>query len=72
MIINEKYKTQFRLQELFDEFNSLPTQNERILFFDNPENISKMSEFDINIKNCKKAQIKIWDNAFTKRPWTSL
>ena len=54
MIINDKYKTQFRLQELFDEFNSLPTQNEWILFFDNPENISKMSEFDINIKNCKK------------------
>jgi len=72
MIINDQYKTPFKLQELFDEFRSLTTQNDRILFFDNPENISKMSEFDIKIENCKKAHIAVWDNAFSKRPWAGL
>ena len=47
MIINDQYNTPSKLQEIFDEFRSLETQNDRILFFDNPENISKMSEFDV-------------------------
>jgi len=72
MIVNDKYQTPFKLKELYEEFQSLPTQNQRILFFDNPDNIARMSEFDINIPNLKKHHIETWDNAFTKRPWDSL
>jgi len=72
MIINDQYNRPSKLQEIFDEFRSLETQNDRILFFDNPENISKMSEFDIKIENCKKAHIAVWDKAFSKRPWAGL
>ena len=67
MIYNEDTNIPFKLKDLFDDFNSLPTQNQRILFFDDPKNIDAMSEFDINIENCKKAQIQIWNKAFPKK-----
>ena len=69
MIYNQDTNIPFKLKDLFDDFNSLPTQNQRILFFDDPKNIDIMSEFDINIENCKKAQIKIWNKAFPKKQW---
>ena len=72
MIVNEKHQTPFKLKELYDEFQSLPTQNQRILFFDDPNNISRMSEFDINIPNLKKHHIEVWDNAFSLRTWDDL
>lgn len=57
MIQSEIGNIPFKLKELFDDFNSLHTRDERIRFFDDPKNIEKMSEFDINIQNCKNAQI---------------
>jgi len=69
MIYNEDTNIPFKLKDLFDDFNSLSTQNQRILFFDDPKNIDAMSEFDINIENCKKAQIQIWNKAFPKKQW---
>ena len=69
MIYNQNTNIPFKLKDLFDYFNSLPTQNQRILFFDDPKNIDAMSEFDINIENCKKAQIQIWNKAFPKKQW---
>ena len=69
MIYNEDTNIPFKLKDLFDDFNSLPTQNQRILFFDDPKNIDAISEFDINIENCKKAQIQIWNKAFPKKQW---
>ena len=72
MIYNQNTNIPFKLKDLFDYFNSLPTQNQRILFFDDPKNIDIMSEFDINIENCKKAQIKIWNKAFPKKQWHTL
>ena len=72
MIYNQNTNIPFKLKDLFDDFNSLPTQNQRILFFDDPKNIDIMSEFDINIENCKKAQIEIWNKAFPKKQWHTL
>ena len=69
MIQSEIGNIPFKLKDIFDNFNSLPTQNQRILFFDDPKNIDDMSEFDINIENCKKAQIEIWNKAFPKKKW---
>lgn len=69
MIYNENTTIPFKLKDLFDDFNSLHTQNERILFFDDPKNIDIISEFNINIENCKKAQIEIWNKAFPKKQW---
>ena len=69
MIYNEDTNIPFKLKDLFDDFNSLPTQNQRILFFDDPKNIDAMSEFDINIENCKKAKIQIWNKSFPKKQW---
>lgn len=64
--------TDIQLMALYQDFQSLQTQNERILFFNDPDNIARMSKFDINIENLKKHHIEVWDKAFPHSTWDSL
>ena len=55
------------LRYLYDAFQSCLSQNERIVFFENPNNRKLMQQFDINIENLYNHHIAIFEKSFG--PW---